>query len=127
MENTATNTNPVSAPENLLERQFDFASDIALLLAFAIKSGYNISLKECLRPIEMEKIYKEEGKSWLTNPNQDYHLNSLAFDLCFFHGEVWIQDYATIKPLGDYFMSLRKGNVWGGSWSVRDCMHFQGR
>ena len=112
--------------QTLLQRQFNFANDIRSLLNYAFAYGFHMSLKECLRAPEMEKIYKDEGKSWLTNPADDYHLYSLAFDICFFVGNDWIQDYVSLKVLGNYWTSLRQGNVWGGDWSVRDLLHFQG-
>ncbi len=110
---------------NLLIRQFQFSSNVAKLIQFANKSGFQCSLKECLRAPEMEQIYKNRGQSWLVNPNADKHLNSLAIDICFFIGANWVQDYPTLKPIGDYWATLLSGNVWGGSWGVRDLMHFQ--
>jgi hypothetical protein len=111
---------------NLLNRQQQFSSDVAQLINFAYTSGFKATLKECLRVPEMEEIYKKQNLSWLDDFSKDYHLNSLAIDICFFINDVWITDYSTLYNLGVFWIKLTNGNVWGGQWKVRDLMHFQG-
>jgi hypothetical protein len=111
--------------QNLLQRQFSFSRNVARLISYANDYGFDVSIKEALRPPELEAIYKAAGKSWLNNPDDDRHLYSLAIDLCFFRGVTWITDYYALKPMGIYWVSLADGYVWGGDWSIRDCLHFQ--
>ena len=112
--------------KSILERQFDFTNDVVKLIEFANSKRFNVVIKECYRPPEVSEHYKNIGLSWLANPKDDRHTQGLAADICFFIGNSWIKDWNLLDPLGDFWTKLRPGNVWGGYWKVRDCLHFQG-
>jgi len=110
---------------SLLEKEFLFNSDVCKLCDYARSEGFQPVFKECLRPVELAALYKSKGLSWLADPRQDKHVQGLAIDICFFRGCSWVKDYMMLAAIGKYWQSLRPGNVWGGSWGVRDCLHFQ--
>lgn len=110
---------------NLLQKQFIFNEDVIKLLIFIKSQKFNFVIKEALRPQELSELYKQQGKSWIINSKNDKHGQSLAIDICIFSGITWLTDYYAIKPIGDYWTTLRVGNVWGGNWTTRDLLHFE--
>ena len=96
----------------LRQEQMAFVGDVILLLEKAKELGYEVTLGEALRPVEMQALYVKQGKS---KTMDSQHLKKLAIDLnLFFNGVVCTA--AEIKPLGVYWESLNKLNRWGGSW-----------
>lgn len=109
----------------LLKNQHLFSRDVNKFLSFLFKSGYEVSLKECLRTPEQQEIYLKIGKSKTKN---SYHLKSLAIDLAIFKNGAWLQKKDDLKALGDYWESLSSVNKWGGNFkSFYDGMHFERR
>lgn len=112
------------------QHQEIFAKHVCLLLAKAWELGYAVRLGEMLRPIEMQKIYVEQGRSKTMN---SMHLKKCAIDLILLLDNA-ICTRQEIKPLGDYWESLDPLNRWGGSWrgliesrksSFVDAPHFE--
>jgi len=89
-----------------------FTADVIRLLAKALEMGYEVTLGEVLRPIEMQKLYVSRGAS---KTMDSQHLKKLAIDLnLFFSGRLCTAK--EIAPLGKFWESLNEKNRWGGSW-----------
>lgn len=114
----------------LVPRQAQFSRDIAQLILFANEQGYDVTMGEVQRMIEMQAIYVRSGRSKTMN---SMHLKKLAADLFFFKRESngkrrFVQDKCELQQFGDYWESLTEGNVWGGNWqSFKDVPHFQAK
>lgn len=116
---------------SLVVEQAAFLQDFIKLIKFANEQGFVVTGGELLRPVEMQKLYVEQGRS---KTMDSQHLKKLAGDLNFFRDGVLIQDRNALKPLGEYWESLSQFNRWGGSWrglvearksSFIDCPHFE--
>ena len=64
------------------------------------------------------------------------HLKRLAIDINFFYGEYYLfsdktrkdEDFKLVEPIGEYWESLNKANVWGGRWAKPyDPYHFENK
>ena len=62
------------------ENQEAFARDLALLIQYALSRGYGVRIGEVERPIEMQRLYMETGRSKTMN---SMHLKKCAADLHF--------------------------------------------
>lgn len=105
----------------LVDKQWIFLKDVVKLISKAEELGFVVTASEMYRPIEMQRIYVKNGRS---KTMYSRHGRRLAIDLNFFTKNeggklrlTWDRD--TIKPLGDYWESLRPENRWGGSWRGR--------
>lgn len=108
---------------SLVKEQSAFLQDFAKLLTFAFSGGFDVTAGELWRPEEMQKIYFKAGKSKTMDSN---HLRRLAGDLNFFLNGKWVQDKATLQPIGDYWESLNPKNRWGGNFKkFLDTPHFE--
>jgi hypothetical protein len=115
---------------SLGQEQEQFAQHFALLLAQAWSLGYAVRLGEVQRPIEMQQIYVNSGRSKTMN---SMHIKKCAADLVLLRdGQVCTR--AQIKPLGDWWEALDPKNRWGGNWrglvdagksSFVDAPHFE--
>lgn len=110
----------------LREEQSRFAHDVFFLLVHAWNRGFEVTIGEVERPIEMQRLYVQSGRS---KTMASYHLKKLAVDLHFFLDGELIYDKAKLQFLGDYWESLAPGqNSWGGNWnSFKDIPHFERR
>lgn len=106
----------------LRDEQMAFTADVILLLQKAHELGYEVTLGEVLRPIEMQRLYFQQGKSKTMNSQ---HLKKLAIDLnLFFSGKLCTAEQ--IRPLGTYWESLNSLNRWGGNFkTLVDGPHFE--
>lgn len=96
----------------LLQEQQTFSRHVAQLLEKAFEFGYEVSLGEALRPIEMQRLYVQRGAS---KTMQSSHLDKLAIDLNLFKdGKLCTADQ--VRPLGKWWEGLDSHNRWGGSW-----------
>ena len=110
------------------DKQWLFLKDVALLINKAEELGYKVTGGELWRSYDQQKIYVETGRSKTMNSS---HLNRLAIDFNFFIKDVkgnwqltWKRE--EIEPLGSYWESLDKKNVWGGNFSTfKDVPHFE--
>lgn len=91
--------------------------DVARLILWAEKHGFQLTGGELWRPPEMQKIYIETGRSWTT---ESKHLDRLAIDFNVFINGQLVNDWTTVKPLGDYWESLSVRNRWGGDFNKNE-------
>lgn len=97
---------------SLRNEQVAFTRDLVKLLQFAEAHEFEITLGEVWRPLEMQKLYVQQGRS---KTMKSPHLNRLAADLNVFKAGQ-LCSAAEIKSLGQYWESLHPYNRWGGSW-----------
>ena len=108
---------------SLVAEQAAFLLDFCLLIQWATENGYVITAGELLRPIEMQKIYVETGRSMTMNSN---HIKKLAGDLNVFKDGKYLCTVEGLRPLGEKWKSLSPKNRWGGDWSsFKDAPHFE--
>jgi hypothetical protein len=108
-----------------VDKQWEFAKDVASLIQYVDDLGYQLTFGEAWRHVHMQKYYVTHGLSWTMN---SYHRKRSAVDLNLFINGKYITTCEEYKILGDYWESLDpQRNVWGGSWSHKDCPHFEKR
>jgi len=107
----------------MVDAQSAFLLDLCMLIAYATRLGWKVTAGELWRPVEMQKIYVQTGRSKTMNSD---HLKRLAGDLNFFNpkGE-YVCSVAELKEFGDYWEKLHPKNYWGGYFnSFKDAPHF---
>lgn len=100
----------------LLNLQMQFVDDVmSKLIPFINSHGLLITFGECLRTVEQQKLYFDQGKS---KTMDSQHIKKLAIDLNFFYPIklTLISDRNIIKPIGDYWESISIQHRWCGSW-----------
>ncbi len=108
--------------------QFEFLQDVVRLLNFAVSQGWKVTFGEVARPIEMQEIYVQTGRS---TTMFSMHLKRLAIDLNFFmpvNGNEfkYVCTKEALQMFGDYWEKLHNKNKWGGNFnSFKDAPHFQ--
>lgn len=107
----------------LSEKQAQFMKDVALLVMWADRKGWYVTGGELHRPLKLQGMYLESGKTRTLNSK---HTKRLAIDLfLFINGEItWnVEDY---RKLGEFWESIRPENKWGGHFkNFTDGVHFQ--
>jgi len=103
---------------SLVMTQHEFLMNVAELLKYAEQHGYIVTGGELWRPIEMQKLYVQTGRS---KTMQSQHLNRLAIDLNFFsktHSGTLklLSRREDIAELGKLWENMNANNRWGGSW-----------
>lgn len=107
----------------LIDAQATFLLNFGKLVKFATERGFVVTAGELLRPVEMQKLYVQIGRSKTMNSN---HLRKLAGDLNFFLNGVYYLDKAGLEPVGKYWESLHPANRWGGNFKTfKDVPHFE--
>lgn len=104
---------------SLREEQSAFAEDLVKLLQWASSKGLQYTVGEVFRPIEMQKIYMQQGRSTTLN---SMHLKKCAADVHFF------VDGHLCYPMeaGKFWESLNEKNKAGMFWkSFKDAPHFE--
>lgn len=110
---------------SLREEQSAFAVDMVKFLSWAMSSGYEVAFGEAQRPVEMQKIYVDTGRS---KTMDSYHIRKLAFDLFFFKDGKLLATKEEMQPIGNMWESMGAKNSWGGNWdSFKDIPHFERR
>ena len=95
------------------EKQQIFALNFAKLIQFVFNKGWAVVIGEVHRPIEMQKIYFESGRSKTMDSR---HLEKMAGDLfLFIDGHVQFEADNYIS-LAEYWESLNAKNVAGYRW-----------
>ncbi len=105
----------------LREKQSIFLKNVALLITWAFKNGYELTGGELQRPEEMQEIYVKKG---LSKTMDGQHLKKLAIDLNLFINGEYRTDREAFRPLAEYWKSLHPDNVSGYDWGW-DIGHFQ--
>ncbi len=96
----------------LRDEQMAFAKDVVKLLIQAEVLGYEVTLGEVQRAVEMQQMYVQAGRSKTMN---SMHLKKCAIDLNLFrNGRLCTRD--EIRPLGEFWEALHEKNRWGGNW-----------
>lgn len=114
----------------LSDKQANFLIDVAQLIFWCRENGYKVTGGELFRTAYQQAEYVRTGYS---STKQSKHLKRLAIDLNFFIDGLSMWRYSDqqmlksdLQPVGDYWESLRVGNVWGGNWTQPfDPAHFQ--
>lgn len=120
----------------MVGEQNKFLLDFCLLILYATRIGFVVTAGELMRPIEMQKIYFDTGRS---KTMRSKHLDKMAGDLNIFRNGIYINGLSgekaekIIRPLGKFWESLDKKNRWGGNfdmdWSKvdpwKDIGHFE--
>lgn len=112
----------------LSDTQFEFLQDVHKLLSYCMSQGWKVTFGEAQRPIEMQEIYVQTGRSTTMDSE---HIRRLAIDLNLFK-PVGQSDHQytcrkeDLQKIGDYWERLNPKNSWGGNWrSFKDTPHFQ--
>ena len=121
----------VSAPLILesatVDKQSEFAYDICSAVTYANDVlGYKVTFGEASRTMYQQRHYVATGRSKTYNSN---HLKRRALDIQIYDRDGrYFNGGAPYKEVADYFVSLRDGNVWGGSWrTFKDTPHYERR
>jgi hypothetical protein len=108
---------------SLSDEQAVFLLDACVLIQFATAMGFKVTGGELTRPLEMQKIYVQTGRSKTMKSN---HIRRLAIDLNFILDGQLCYDAEKLKPIGLFWESLNPKNRWGGFWSsFKDMPHFE--
>jgi len=108
------------------QHQEAFSRDLCKLMQRGFELGYELRGGEWMRPVEMQTIYVQTGRSKTMN---SMHLKKCAVDL---H---WFKDGKLCHPqeLGVYWESLSPQNRYGGNFdrdwnredSFKDAPHYE--
>jgi hypothetical protein len=98
---------------SLAAEQAAFLLDFCKLVQFATERGFTVTPGELQRPVEMQKIYVQTGRSQTMDSR---HVRKLAGDLNFIKGGRLVYDYDELEPIGRYWESLSPKNRWGGNF-----------
>lgn len=97
---------------SLGQEQETFTKHVVMLINQAWEMGYQVRLGEVQRPIEMQQIYVNSGRS---KTMDSQHIKKLAIDLILLkNGKICTHE--EIRPLGEWWQLLDMRNRWGGSW-----------
>jgi peptidoglycan L-alanyl-D-glutamate endopeptidase CwlK len=99
-----------------------FSQDYALLLQKAEELGYEVTLGEVYRDPEWQQVMVRRGKSKTLNSR---HQKRLAADIFLWKDDNVTWDNADYEELGQWWESLSESHVWGGSWRMKDSVHFE--
>jgi hypothetical protein len=98
----------------LRQRQSTFIKNFAMLIIWAFDNGFEVTAGELHRTDEQHQLNRQTGK---TRANRSLHQDRLAGDLNLFIDGKYITDTSKYKPLGEYWVSLHRDNVWGGDFN----------
>ena len=117
---------------SLVDEQWEFAKDLAKLIAFAEGQGFKLTLGEAFRTIEQQRIHVQNGVSKTMHSG---HLNRLAQDYNIFFDLDNDGDYDLVdreqdvklvaSKLGVFWCGLNPKNIWGFSAWGWDAPHFE--
>lgn len=109
-----------------IDEQAAFLIDFCKLVQYCTETlGWKVTAGELWRPVEMQRIYVQTGRS---KTMESKHLIRLAGDLNFFIAGTFVCTVEDIKPAGDYWESLNPKNFWGGNFNTfKDVPHFERR
>ena len=102
------------------EKQRLFTRNVAFLIEWAYKEGYELTVAEAYRTQEQSNLNAAAGKG-ISN---SLHMDRLAIDLNLFKDGKYLTNSADHKPLGEFWKSLHPDNRWGGDFSRPDGNHY---
>jgi len=106
----------------LSRKQRFFSQHLALLIQRAAQLGYEVTMGDVYRDPEWQQVMVRRGKS---KTLESRHLKRLAVDLFLWKDDNVTWDCDDYQPLGEWWENLSPAHVWGGSWKMRDCVHFE--
>lgn len=108
---------------SLRNEQSAFALDLVHFLLWATDQGYEYTIGEVQRPLEMQHIYYKTGRSKTMDSR---HIKKCAADVFFFKDGKLLSTKQELQPLGDAWEKISSKNSWGGNWnSFKDTPHFE--
>ncbi len=113
--------------KKLLEQQFIFSKNLAILLNYMKEKNYYWSMGEAYRTKEQAELYAKNGLGIVNSK----HCDRLAQDIFLFQredGENWriVNNKNFYRPLGEIWKNLDPKNRWGGDFTNReDPYHFE--
>ena len=108
---------------SLREEQACFSLSIATFILWLYEQGYEVSIGEVHRPVEMQKIYVDSGRS---KTMDSQHLKKQAADLFIFKNGRLLATKEEMQFAGNQWESMDAINSWGGNWkSFKDIPHFE--
>lgn len=124
---------------SLRNLQSIFVLNVAKLIAFAYKNGFELTFGHAERTVDQQLLYfygyklmvsKKELKLIKTAPTSKVksgkHQERLAIDFNIFKDGKLLSKKEDCQELGDYWETLDKRNEWGGNWkNFLDLPHFQ--
>jgi len=109
----------------LQEKQATFATNIAHLILYANKLGFEVTFGDVKRSKEQQAIYVDAGFSQTMNSK---HLDSLAADLYFFYhsSKAQLTEGQNLHQIGSFWCKLHPNNRAGMFWhNFIDKNHFE--
>lgn len=117
---------------SLGQEQALFLLDFCRLVQYCTTTlKWRVTAGELQRPVEMQKIYVETGRSKTMDSR---HIRRLAGDLNFFdENGKYLCTVNEVVPAGIFWESLNPKNVWGGNFdrdagkedNFKDAPHFE--
>lgn len=104
----------------LSEKQAVFTQNVAMLLLWAHRLGFDVTLGECYRTPEQAALNAKRGVGIANS----LHIQRLAIDLNLFRGGLYLIRTEEYAALGAFWKSLDPLNRWGGDWKKPDAFHF---
>jgi hypothetical protein len=122
---TKRGTYPNKPRKGIRYKQSRFAYFLGKLICFAYEQGFEITLGESTVDVmRCDKCGNKVSK----HSKHSYHYRRLAQDINLFKFGSGGWRYQTTaeshRALGEYWMGLDPGCVWGGSWKSRDANHY---
>jgi hypothetical protein len=106
---------------SLFKRQSQFNGYIAKLIIYAQEQGFLTSLREVARPVEMQRLYINTGRSRTMN---SLHLQCVAADI-YFQINGRMANRTELEVIARFWESLDPLNSWGGMGkTLKDEPHF---
>jgi len=106
----------------LSEKQAIFTRNVAMLIEYINKLGYECTFGDAYRTPEQAELYEKQGKGI----KNSLHCKRLAIDLNLFKDGSYLTDVASYKPFGDFWKTLHSYNRWGGDFpKLVDANHFE--
>jgi hypothetical protein len=98
-----------------------FTQQIAKLILWAYKHGYEISFGDAYRD---PRVHGDFGEKASYSARDSFHKKRLAIDLNLFVNGEYLQSSESHRQLGEYWKSLDPKNTWGGDFSRPDGNHY---
>lgn len=104
----------------LREARCLFSANLAKLIDFAIKAGYEVAVGEVCRDARIAGLNAQIGKGIV----QSLHIIGLAVDLHLYRGGRYLSETEDHRQLGTFWKSIHSQNRWGGDFHKPDGNHY---